>query len=127
MRLTAFSGVVVIVVPGSRLHFAPYICRRAGALAHVTSLSVFHPHCCAGLINIAQGGTSTPGGELAQTLSEPRTHARKRTDARTHKRTHSRTHARTHKRIHSVTVHYKEGGSEESQTLRDSYCMEKHF
>jgi len=26
-----------------------------------------------------------------------------------------------------VTVHYQEEGSEESQTLRDSYCMEKHF
>jgi len=27
----------------------------------------------------------------------------------------------------SVMVHYKEEGSEESQTLRDSYCMDKHF
>ena len=26
-----------------------------------------------------------------------------------------------------VTVNYKEEGSEESQTLRDSYCMKKHF
>jgi len=28
-----------------------------------------------------------------------------------------------------VSLHYKEEGSEESQTLRlrDSYCMEKHF
>ena len=62
------------------------------------SLSVFHPLGCAGLINIARGGTSEPGDELAQTLGEPRTHTRKRTDARTHKRTHSRTHARTNAR-----------------------------
>jgi len=40
MRLTASSGAVGIVAPGSWLHFAPIIWRRAGAPVYTTLIDV---------------------------------------------------------------------------------------
>jgi len=93
MQLTASSRVVMIVMAT--------FCTVC-LLACRCTCPCNKPLCISFTLLRRTGGSeevaSTPGDELAQTLGEPRSHARKRADARTHKRTHSRMHARTNAR-----------------------------